>query len=546
MVQGAQDNATGFVALALESTSGSPEATPQTSPNGYIVLRGDMAPVSKKPAKMNEVAGYIFPTLPQAGGESFEISLAMFPVLAGNGLGPLLAACLGDDTYTALVADHVQQHIIDWETLIKTFTLFCHYGTLDDDQYRMCAVDSCDISSKSSDNTLDIDFKVQGASMEKLSTGAVQTNLFIDPDSASQLTHSGLLLEIGQPGAAARDVCESLGLSLKRNLVFGCLSKPGQHPAGSSSHNIVNSKNSNCELKLELIDTDREEILRAMYPVNTDPTAQTRFSDVMRYVKARLSWYGASLYAGINGEADYCNAGTSAVTWAGSYSGGDTVTVGELEMSDSDIYETSLGSNKDLAFKLLDADATYEVVTGAGELSVAVVTKAITVTLAAAGSTASAVLAALLANNDVTPLLTPSLANGSTGAGTITEAQSEITSANFKDGFRYRYTTGGAWSAWTAWIKVTKAAQTIVSGITATFDDDDITKAGDRFRFCSHYREMLRCTIPVLAYKDVPKTTFKDGHRLITLELAHTSADAADRPFLTVWNSEGTAFDTAS
>lgn len=546
MVQGAQDNATGFVAIALESTSGTPEAAPQTSPNGYIVLRGDMAPQSKKPAKFNEVSGQIFPTLPLAGGESFEVPLAMYPILAGNGLGPLLAALLGDDNYTVLVADHVQQHILDWETLIKTFTTFCHYGTLDDDQYRMCALDSLDINSKSSDNTLELDFKAQGASMEKLTTGAVVTNLFIDPDSASQLTHSGLLLEIGQPGAAARDVCESLGLSLKRNLVFGCLSKPGQHPAGSSSHNIVNSKNSNCELKLELIDTDREEILRAMYPVNADPTAQTRFSDVMRYIKARMSWYGAMLYAGINGEADYCNAGTSAVTWAGSYSGGATVTVGELEMSDSDIHETSLGTNKDLAFKLQDAAATYTVSTGAGALSVAVVSKDITVTLAAAGSTAAAILAALLATPTAVALLTPSLANGSTGAGTVTEAQVQITSANFKDGFRYRYTTGAAWSAWSAWIKVTKAAQTIVSGITATFDDDDIGAAGDRFRFCSHYREMLRVTIPVLAYKDVPKTTFKDGHRLITLELAHTSADASDRPFLTVWNSEAVAFDTAA
>jgi hypothetical protein len=55
---------------------------------------------------------------------------------------------------------------------------------------------------------------------------------------------------------------------------------------------------------------------------------------------------------------------------------------------------------------------------------------------------------------------------------------------------------------------------------------------------------MLRVTIPVLAYKDIPKTTFKDGHRLIALELAHTSADAADRPFVTVWSSEAVAFDT--
>jgi hypothetical protein len=543
MVQGAVDNATGFVAFALESTSGTPKAAPQTSPNGHIVLRGDMAPETKKPAKFEEIGGQIFPTLPTPGGESFSMSLPMFPILSGNGLGPLIAALLGDDTLTALVADHVQQHILDWETLIKTLTLFCHYGTTDDDQYRMCAVDSLDIKSESSDNSLKPDFKLQGASMEHLTSGAVATNLFIDPDSASQLSHSGLLLEWGQPGAAARDLCESLTTSLKRNLAFGSLSRPGQHPAGSSSHNVVNSKKSNCDLKLDFIDTDREEIQRAMWPVNTDPAASTRFADVVRYLKVRASWYGAMLYAGVHGEADYNNAGTAAATFAGTYSNGDVVTVGEIEMSDSNIYETSLGTNKDLAFKLLDVGATYEVETGSA-LAVSVVSKDVKVTLGTGGSTAAAILAKILDTPAAVALLTPSLANGSTGAGTVTLAQAKITSTSFVDGFRYRYTTGGAWSAWTAWIKVTKAAQTIVSAMTVTFDDDDITKAGDIYRFCSHYREMLRVTYPVMAYTDVPKTTFKDGRRMISIDLAHTSADAADRPFITIISGEAVAFDT--
>ena len=70
MVQGAIENATGFVAFALESTSGTPEAAPQTDPNGYIILRGDMAPISKKPANFKEIAGYVFPTLPMALGKA--------------------------------------------------------------------------------------------------------------------------------------------------------------------------------------------------------------------------------------------------------------------------------------------------------------------------------------------------------------------------------------------------------------------------------------------------------------------------------------------
>lgn len=452
MVQGAQDNATGFVAIALESTSGTPEAAPQTSPNGYIVLRGDMAPVSKKAAKFNEIAGQIFPTLPIPGPESFEMSFPMFPILDSNGLGPLLAAALGDDTLSVLLASHVWKHTITWETLIKTFTAFCHYGTNDDDQYRMCGIDSIDIKSKSSDNSLEIDVKSQGASLEKLATGAVLTTSFIDPDSADMLTHSGLRLEFGQPGAAARDLVEELSATIKRNLGFGALGKSGQHPAGSASHNIVNSKKSNFEMKITANDTDREEILRAMYPVNTDPGTITRFTDTMRYVKARLSWFGQAIYAGINGEADYLNAGTLSVTFAGTYTGSDTVLVGEIQIKQG----------------------------------------------------------------------TP-------------------------DEFRYRYTTGGAWSDWSAYAAITTGSAITLTGclgITAQFSSTTAGSDGDRFYFCSHYRRMLRVVVPILAYKDIPKTTFKDGLRKIEIELAHTSADDTDRPYIEIVNGEGTAYDT--
>ncbi len=457
MVQGAQTNATGFVAIKLEATSGTPESAPQKvadpKANGYIVLRGDMAPVTKKAPKFNEVAGQAFPTLPIPGPESFEMSLPMFPILSGNGLGPLLACALGDDTMSVLVASHVWEHVLSWSDLIKTFTAFCHYGTNDDDQYRMCAIDSIDVKGKSSDGSLEIDFKAQGASLEHLTSGAVETDEFIDPDSASQLTFAGLRAEIGQPGAAIRDLVEDMTITLKRNLGFGALGKPGQHPAGSSSHNIVNSKKSNCELKLTGIDTDREELMRAMYPVNTDPTAQTRYSDVVRYLKARFSFFGSSIYAGVNGEADYCNAGTLAVTFAGTYTGGDVVTVGEMEIKQG----------------------------------------------------------------------TP-------------------------DEFRFRYTTGGAWSAWSEYAAVTTGAGVALAGclgIEATFSSTTAGADGDRFYFCSHYREMKRVTIPVMAYKNAPKTMFKDGLRKIDVEFAAVDTGvASDRPSITIVNAEGYAFDT--
>jgi hypothetical protein len=457
MVQGAQTNATGFVAFKLESTSGTPESAPQKvadpKANGYIVLRGDMAPVTKKAPKFNEVAGQAFPTLPVPGGESFEMSLPMFPILTGNGLGPLLACALGDDTMSILVASHAWEHVLTWSDLIKTFTTFCHYGTNDDDQYRMCAIDSIDIKSKGSDGAVEIDLKVQGASLEHLTSGAVETDEFIDPDSASQLTHAGLRVEIGQPSAAIRDLIDDMTISIKRNLGFGPLCKPGQHPAGSSSHNTVNSKKSNCELKLSFQDTDREEIQRAMYPVNTDPAAQTRYSDVVRYLKARFSWFGAMLYAGVNGEADYCNAGTLSIAFAGTYTGGDVVTVGQIQIKQG----------------------------------------------------------------------TP-------------------------DEFRFRYTTGGAWSAWSEYAEITTGAGVALTGclgIEATFSSTTAGADGDMFYFCSHYRELKRVTIPVMAYKDVPKTTFKDGMRKIEEEFAAVDTGvAADRPSITIWNAEGYAFDT--
>ena len=76
-----------------------------------------MAPVGKKSPKFNEISGQMFPTLPVPGPESFELSLPMFSILEGNGLGPLLTCMLGDDTLSTLLVTYVFKHSISWESL---------------------------------------------------------------------------------------------------------------------------------------------------------------------------------------------------------------------------------------------------------------------------------------------------------------------------------------------------------------------------------------------------------------------------------------------
>jgi len=507
-------------------------------------MGGDIKPVAEKPTSPRNVAGQPFPVLPWKGGETFKMPFPMLPVLEDatsptvrrNGLGELFHALFGSNVAAQLGSTAAYTKTYSWEDLIKTFTTWLHFSERDQ-KIRMCAVDSFDLGIKS-DGELTLDFQVTGANLEDCSDYGSESQ--IDLSTAKQLTGFGARLEWGQPAAAARDTWEDLKISLKRNLDFGAPGKAGQHPAGSGSPQIVTSTKSECNVALTIRDTDGEEYERWRVGGNTAPSAD-RHTDVVTLTDARLSIFGSEIAAGINGEADLNNAGTTAATFGGSYTGGTTVTVGEIQMSDSDIYETALGDNKDLAMRLLDADATYEVQTGAGELSVAVVAKAITVTLAAAGSTASAVLAALQASAEASALITFTLANGSTGAGTITEAQSLISSTSFKDGFRYRYTTGGAWSTWTSWIKVTKAAQTIDHGITVTFSDDDAAIDDDKYYYCSHYRYCLRVNLPDLV---IEKATpdYSGGIRKLAIDAYHISSADANRPSLVLTDTRTTAY----
>jgi hypothetical protein len=389
------------------------------------------------------------------------------------------------------------------------------------------------------DGGLTLDFKTMGSDRHTVLDTDYGSASYCDMATSQQVTGLGARLEFGQPGSAVRGAWESLNVDFKRNLSYGAPGKAGQHPAGSGSPQIVTSTKSNIELGINLRDLDREEVMRGFAGGNIAPTA-TRPSDLYSLVKARLSIYGPAICAGVHSEADYVNAGTTvAPTMAGSYTGSTTIEVGEIEMGNSDVYETSLGTNKDLAFKFLDSAATYEVVTGT-TLGCAVVSKDITVTLATGGSTAAAILAVIIATPAAVALMTPSLANGSTGAGTVTLAQTKITNTSFKDGFRYRYTTGSGWSTWTSWIKVTKSAQALHAGITAAFATDDTASDGDRFYYCSHYRYMIRVNLPDMNYSDTVNTSFTGGIRKADIKLYHPNTST--NPTLDMWDQKATAY----
>jgi hypothetical protein len=470
----------------------------------------------------------MFPSLGYKGVETFSMPFPMLPVLEDatsparrNGLGELLLYLFGSNVATQYGATAAWKKVYTWETLIKTFTTWLHYSTNVNEKIRMCAVDNLALKIKA-DGELSLDFSVMGADLWDVLDTDYGTEAQCAMATAKQLTGLGARLEFGQPGASVRDAWEECSIDFKRNLSYGAPGKDGQHPAGSGSPRIVTSTKSNIELGINLRDLDREEIMRGRVGGNTDPSAE-RQSDLYSLVKARLSIFGPNICAGLNIEADYLNAGTMTIpVIAGTYTGDADGTFGVIQMSNSDMYETALGDNKDLAFKLLDPAATYTVSTGAGALSVAVVSKEITVTLAAAGSTAAAVLAAILATPAAVAVMTPTLAYGSTGAGTITEAQAKIDSTDFVDGFRVRYTEGSGYNAWGVWRMVTKTAQEIgvlAGSITVDFVEDNTAAAGDLFYYGSHYRYMLRVNLPDMNYADAVNAKFSGGIRKADIQL---------------------------
>jgi hypothetical protein len=531
--------------MVVASGTESPSGTIKSPPTIYHILSKDFAFVSTKKSNPRAVAGQPFPVLPWRGMEESSAQLGILPICEGNGLGEAFARFFGADDCDKVGSSLTYLHEFTWENLPLTATYFMSYGNSRYEKVRMMAVDSLNIECKNS-GELSIDGVLKGADMSDSNISEYGTEDLIDMADVNQLTGLGARLEWGQPGAAIRTGFENVKLELKRNITMSLPGKDGQHPAGSGSPRACSSKSSDAKLTIDFWDVDGQELKRWRQGGNTAPTA-TRQTDAASLVKARYSIFGPAIEAGVNGEADYLNIGTTVAVFAGSYSGGDVVTVGEIQMADGTVYETAQESNKDLAFRGKTSGVTVAEVAGSdvSELTIDVVTKAITINVKTTGttptSTAAEILAALLAKTEAVALIDAGLKNGQTGAGVPAAYSAVNLTTSGKDGFRFRYTTGGNFSEWSSWIAVTKAAQEMVSGLTVTFDDDDTTIDGDYYYFCSHFRECLRFTLPNMnidTFTDKVADGVYKGH----LEATHTSASAENRPYAELTNLDAAAY----
>lgn len=504
-------------------------------------MGGDIKPVNTKESKPREVAGQPFPTLAYKGVETFSMPMPMLPVLEDatspvrrNGLGECMLSLWGANTAgSQLSSSGAYVKTFTWEDLIKTFTVWNHFTEVDR-KARMCAMDSLDVNIKA-DGELKFDFEAKGANLEDCNDYGSQTQ--IDLATAKQLTGLGARLDWGEPQATARNEWEDLTLSFKRNLDFGAPGKAGQHPAGSASPQCVTSTKSECRLSLTIRDADGKEFDRWRVGGVTSPSAD-RHTDIIVPVDACLTLYGSEIGAHIWGEADPNNAGTTTVTAAGSYSGGSTVCVGEVEL-DPSCFTTSDGSNKDLSFHSKSyTDVSITIESGAGALACSVASHDITVTLASGGSTASEVLAKILATSGATALIDASLAAGSTGAGTMETLTK--TTLNI-DGFRYRYTTGGGWSAWSNWEMITTNAQNINSGLTLDFSSASTGADGDRYYYGSHAMYNIRFNLPNMIIEKAEQD-FSGGIRKLKVEAYHSSAATASRPTMELTDTKSSAY----
>lgn len=552
---GVQAAATCNIAIGTETVSGKAAS----APTRYLVIGGDIKPVPKKPFTSKELAGQMFGALPWRGIETFEMGLPMLPVIEDasspirpSGLGDLFLYLFGADDTDQLGSSAAYEHTFTWENLIKTFTLWLHYTTNVNEKIRMCAIDSFDMEIKNT-GELTLDFKAMGADLWDVLDTDYGSESQIDMATVKQLSGLASRLEFGQPGAAVRGAWENLKLSMKRNLDYGAPGKAGQHPAGSGSPQIVSSPNSNIDFSITLRDLDREEILRGREGVNTAPTA-TRQQDTAGLVKGRVSIFGPAIAAGINGEADYVNAGTAVVTFAGTYTGSDLLS-GEMEYLKYTKKFATLG----LVFSSPYSDAKLVVEARAGSNATfgtptvvghTVTIKPVTVT-SAITSTAAEILAHCLAQPAILAIF-PFITLAEDEAGTTVDSDGVAETGLDETAFHYRITTGAGWGEWSRIIKIVKTTAQAMDagcgidtlGITANFDDDDIGADGDRWYFCSHYRYMLRANLPNMAYKDAVKPNFTGGVKKADIELTHTSqtSTSAARPSMDLWESKAIAY----
>ena len=544
-VQGMQSQAVMVVASASENPSGSWA----TGTKKYHILSKDFSLVSTKKSNPKQLAGQPFAVLPWRGMEESSAQLGILPIPQGNGMGEALVRFFGLDVPTQQGSTAAYKHHMTWENTPLTATYFLSYGAGRFEKVKMMAEDTLDIEIKAT-GELSIDSALKGGELIDSTLSDYGTESLADLATALQLTGMGARLEFGEPGAGIRTAFESMKLSLKRNITMFLPGKDGQHPSGSGSPRACSSKNSDAQLTIDFIDSDGEELKRWRQGVNIQPTA-TGQNDSAGLVKGRVSVFGPAIASGINGEADYVNAGAIGATFGGTYSAGSVVTVGEIQVEHApSTYVSSVIANGHMFFKAKTSGVTIHIDVPAGAavpLSCGVVSKAVTVTTATgeAGvgtSTAQQIVDIINATPAAFALMDAGVAEGSDGTGVIlADVTAQSLAAGVVDIFRFRYNTGSGFDAWSSWRYITKAAQTLVNGITVTMDDDDTGVTGDRYYFCSHYRDCLRLNftnMSINAFTDKIADGVYKGH----LETSHTSAAYANRPTLDLINTDTAAY----
>jgi hypothetical protein len=465
------------------------------------------------------------------------MALPMLPILDGNGLGELYLALFGADDNDRLGSTAAYDHEFAWSDLAKTFTIWLKYV----ERYqkiRMNAIDSHDLEIKNT-GELTLDFATKGADKQETTLSDWGTEQFITLATAKQITGLGCRLEYGEPGCAAREAWENLKLSYNRNMDAGAPGKAGQHAAGSGSPQIMTSTKSECKLTLDIRDTDGMEEERWRSGTNATPNAD-RQTDLIALVKARISIYGQQIgrTAGICIDQAIGNTGTTTATAQGTYSGSG-VKCWEVYITQGtpDTYKfrsrTDNGAWSDWSTPA-NITAGPDAIENGVTITFSSTTDGLTGDLWYVSTHASEANA----EADYCNAGTATLAVGGvyTGADALTVYEIKLVNAA-TDTYVYRKTTGGAWSAWsTPAVAITASEQAFVDGLTLTFSSTTLGSEGDRFYISSHYRYMLRHTLPNLVFeKFTPKLA--GGKRTATLEFYHTSASALDRPFANMYNA---------
>ena len=303
------------LALAFEAAG-----VKASAPTVYIIPNGTITPVSTKAVTKNFASGNRDPVLTVRQPEQYKVSIPMAAIIESNGLGELILATLGTDTTgSQLGSSGAYDHVITANDTVKTFTLWC-WDTLVPQNIRLVAIDTATLVIDKEKNSVDLTFACIGAEMVDDSTFGNASYIDLATQKPNMIPASQSILEYGEPQSWISKSWTKFTMTMKENIKYGAPGK-GAVPAGSSVPMLVVKGQRDTTTQIDFIDMDREELKRWRVGGDTTPTATTH-QDVQALTKIRVRLFGSSIgTTAIWGYAHQANAGTAAVTWAGTYSG---------------------------------------------------------------------------------------------------------------------------------------------------------------------------------------------------------------------------------